>query len=142
MVHRHKPVLFFAPLVHGEVGDPQEVKGAGLDEVQLAGQMAAQGAQAVENHLVFAVGHQEEDIAGLCAQGGADGGFLLLGEEFLIGGGLGLSGQAGKGQALSPVGFDKVGQLVDLFAGEGSRRTFHIDAPGRFRPPPEHRRTP
>lgn len=93
MVHRHKPVLFFAPLVHGEVGDPQEVKGAGLDEVQLAGQMAAQGAQAVENHLVFAVGHQEEDIAGLCAQGGADGGFLLLGEEFLIGGGLGLSGR-------------------------------------------------
>ena len=77
MVHRHKPVLFFAHSYMGKSVTHKKSKVPGWMRSNFAGQMAAQGAPGCRKPPCFAIGHQEEDIAGLCAQGGAvaDGGF-------------------------------------------------------------------
>ena len=125
MVHGYPAAFLLVIFEQREVGYPQEVEGAFLIEVQHLSQMVAQSAQAVEYHLVL-VCHDEQHVAFLGAHTLMDGLDLVLGEELLEGRGYTISGEPGEGQTPGTVGLDKVGELVDLLAGQSGGSALDI----------------
>ena len=129
VVHGHVAALLLAVLEHGEFRHPQEAEVLGVQDAQLLGALAPQGAQGGKDHLVLHVAHDEDQVPVLGAGPLQDRFVLLLGEELLIGGGHLAVVEAGPGQALGLVGLDELGQLVDLLPGEVGGVAVHVDEP-------------
>ena len=134
MVLRHVASLLLAVLEQREFGDPQKVEGTRLDESELLGKVVAQLAQRIIHDLILGVGNDKQQVALLGVQRLVDAGDLLLGEELFKAGGTSLMGPAGVGQPLGTVGLYKIGQLIDLLAGELFGSALGIDAPHRAAP--------
>lgn len=131
VVLRHVASLLLTVLEQREFGDPQKIEGAGLDEAELLGEVVTQLAQRIIDDLILGVGHDEQQVALFGLQRLVNSRDLLLGEEFLKAGGAALVGPAGVGQALGTVGLYKIGQLIDLLAGELFGSALGIDAADR-----------
>ena len=129
VVHGYIAVLLLRELEHGELGDPQELEVPGIQNAQLLGALAPQGAQSGKDHLVLGVAHDEHQVAVLGVGALQNGAVLLLSEELLIGGDHLAVVEAGPGQTLGLIGLDEVGQLVDLLPGEVGGVAVHVDEP-------------
>ena len=85
MVACHVAALFLVVLEERELCHPEEVEGVLGNEVQLLGDVHAQVAEGRVDHLGLA-GLEEDEVADLEAETGADGLLLLVGEELGNGG--------------------------------------------------------
>ena len=131
VVLRHVAPLLLAVLKQRELGDPQKVEGARFDKTELLGEVVAELSQCIVDDLILGVGNDEQQVALLGVQRLVNAGDLLLGEEFLKAGGKTLMRPAGIGKTLGAVGFYKIGELVDLLAGELFGSALGIDATHR-----------
>ena len=80
--------------------------------------MAAQRTETVKHHRIGGVGHNEDHIPRLGVHPCAQGGHLLLAEEFLKARCHFVGGPTGVGKPLGLVGLDKLDELVNFLAGE------------------------
>ena len=131
MVLRHVASLLLTVLEQRELGDPQKVEGARLDKTELLGKVVTELTQCIVDDLILGVGDDEQQVALLGVQRLMNAGDLLIGEEFLKAGGKPLVRPAGIGKTLGTVGFYKIGELVDLLAGELFGSALGIDAAHR-----------
>lgn len=63
VVLRHVAAFLLAVLKQREFGDPQKIKGAGLDEAELLGEVITQLAQRIIDDLILGVGDDEQQVA-------------------------------------------------------------------------------
>ena len=126
MVGGHIALLLLAVLEQRELGDPEQVVLALVDQALALGDLAAQRAQALPDDGLL-VRAEEHDVAGLGVHLGAHN-FDHLGGHELVEGGLhvAVGGEGHVGQALGAVGLDELGQRIDLLAGHG-RQTLGVD---------------
>ena len=129
VVHGHIAVLLLGELEHGELGDPKELEVPGIQNAQLLGALAPQGAQGGKDHFVLCIAHDEHQVSVLGVGTLQNGAVLLFSEELLIGGGHLAVMETGPGQTLGLIGLNEVSQLVDLLPGEVSGVAVYIDEP-------------